>query len=195
MKIMEPKHYLSPWAAEILRLLSQAEQPVSAVVLARQLQVHRRTILRALPQIDHYAIQHGMELIRKPGVGLQLKAGCKEREQLRHMFAVSQSPSHFCRTSRQTRLLGILLFADAPIPYSQLKKQLAVCEGTLRTDLQHAAQWMADCSLRLERLKDGIWVSGSTQSRENAIAKALYESMNIEEQRTRLCEYKHNLQK
>lgn len=182
---------LSPRLQDIVRVLLLEKNPMPVKVLAEQIGVSKRTVQRELEYLDRPLKKYGLKFCSKTGSGVWLEGAQEDRERLLGEISRSDSLDVTNRTERRKRLiLEILKDKDLKKLY-YYSDMFGVSEATISSDLESAADWLAQFDLTIVR-KPGYGVSIDGQEKDfrkalrafidenmdNQIVRELYEDRN-----------------
>lgn len=141
----------TPRLIQILFLLLNTEEPISAGELAEQLQISKRTIFRELDHVDRQLSKYGLVLHRKSRIGFQLTGSQEKKEEL---LLELESSDHFDprnKEKRQQKLLQAILEEDKQQKLFYYADLLQVSEATISKDLEVVEEWFQKQNITVVR--------------------------------------------
>lgn len=167
----------------ILKLAELPREWVTAAVLAQELGISRRTVMRELQNVEQWMQAAGYVFHRSPGHGLLLDETPERREELCRCVTQENGKNIRMKEERRQDLLGLLLATMEPQKTYTLASALMVSENTLASDLDWAAQWCNLYQIELCRRPGvGVWLKGSSNARRRASGVLLRGAL-LEQQR------------
>ena len=158
----------------VLKLAELPHTWVSAAVLAQEIGVSRRTVLREMQGVEQWMSAAGFTFVRSPGQGLLLDEPPSRREELRELAQQGSDSDTLPKEARRQKLLCTLLGANVPQKTYTLANDLMVSEHTLGSDLDWVEQWCSPYQIALCRRPGvGIWLEGSASARRRAVNSLL----------------------
>ncbi|MDR6225163.1 BglG family transcription antiterminator [Desmospora profundinema] len=136
----------------LIHHLLNEERPLSVQQLAERLGCSERTVRNDLREVKGWVEKQAfVTLERKPGVGVFLSGGERDRDCLRRALP----PVPIIRTNERGErlypLLSALLEASGPLTTRKLAERLFVSPAVLYADLDQAEEWLRKRKLRLVR--------------------------------------------
>ncbi|SDN19709.1 mannitol operon transcriptional antiterminator [Paenibacillus sp. yr247] len=155
---------------QILELLMNRTDDITAGEIAAEINVSTRTVHRELSELESILAAYGLALQKKSGKGIQLQAEPEQLEAFRRllvgMMAIEYSPE-----DRRTMILCTLLQEDEPVKLFALSHDLAVTVPTITNDLDELENWVKKANLILVRKRGyGVGLSGSEANKRRMIA-------------------------
>lgn len=167
----------------ILKLAELPREWVTAAVLAQELGISRRTVMRELQSVEQWMEAMGYVFQRSPGHGLLLDEPPERRKELCQCVGQKNRQNMRLKEERRQELLCLLLSTLEPQKTYTLASALMVSENTLASDLDWAAQWCSTYQIELCRRPGvGVWLKGSPSARRRA-SGVLLRSALLEQQR------------
>jgi mannitol operon transcriptional antiterminator len=156
---------------QMLELLINRKDEITAAEMAGVIKVSTRTIHRELSELEIVLAAYGVRLQRKSGSGVQIVAGSQQldilRQSLLHMQAMD-----FTSDERKILLLCFLLEADEPLKLFALAHDLHITVPTVSHDLDELEAWIIKSSLQLIRRRGfGVQLGGSEEDKRNMICQ------------------------
>jgi len=166
------------WKA-ILAILLRSEKPVTTHKIASELQVSRTTIVKDLEIAEEWLRHRGLELLRKPKLGLQvLGEEMKWRQAVADLLTVAVDESQLCRYLRElakrcphtgpNSFLGKISSLISEQDFEQLEVIVQEVIGELKYALPEGNFWglLLHLTVALQRIKQGKNVFISTEQLE-----------------------------
>lgn len=161
---------------DLLCLLLQADEPLSAGALGQQLRLSAHQVHYSLRELRSWLEQRQIGLRNTRGVGIQLLCS---RERRGSLLAELSSQSAFqliiSAGQRQQLLAFQLLTACNPQTLGRFQGDLAVARATVLKDAEAAESWLRPFGLRLARRQHrGVWLEGAELAQRQALAALLW---------------------
>lgn len=167
----------------ILKLVELPREWVTAAVLAQELGISRRTVMRELQSVEQWMQTAGYAFQRSPGHGLLLDETQERRREICEIVMQKSGQNMRLKEERRQDLLWLLLDTMEPQKTYTLASALMVSENTLASDLDWVAQWCSSYQLELCRRPGvGVWLKGGADARRRA-SGVLLRSALLEQQR------------
>jgi mannitol operon transcriptional antiterminator len=161
---------------DLLALLLQADQPLSAGALGQQLQLSAHQVHYSLREIKSWLGRRQIGLRNTRGVGIQLLCSHERRRSL--LAELSSQPAFQLIVSagqRQQLLAFQLLTACEPKTLGRFQNDLAVARATVLKDLDAVAPWLRQFGLLIARRQHrGVWLEGPELAQRQALAALLW---------------------
>lgn len=165
---------------DILNRLCKEQDYITIGIIAQEIGVSTRTILRELEELEGWLGEKELNLDKKTGVGIRLDCSINQRQGLLAEIEKENTIKTFTPEERQTIIASELLQKNEPIKLYYLTKILNVSEGTISNDLDKLEEWLAGYQLNLIRKPGlGVYVEGKEKHKRRAIVNLIYE--NVEE--------------
>lgn len=160
---------------KIVNLLLNSNAPVTIDAIADRLNVSSRTIRKDINAVQRYVEHKGLNLNRKPGVGIEISGPQNKRLELINDMEIDiGSIEPYSPLNRKNYILKRLFTAEETITIKDLAKELFMSEATIRKDLDDVEDWLKDYNLKLIRKKNfGIEISGEEEDWRNAAASCI----------------------
>jgi mannitol operon transcriptional antiterminator len=160
------------------RLLSTRPENLTTKQLAEELDVSVRTIHRDLKGIEQLLQRYDLELVKKPGVGIQLSGAAGQTEALkRDLFR--QSRREYTPEERRILILCTLLEAKEPVKLISLASELDVTMATVSHDLTKLESGLEKFDLSLIRKRGyGVEIVGSESAKRRAMSNLIAENID-----------------
>lgn len=178
------KNKLNSRQKEIIKILtkSKVDSPITASMIAKELSLSARTVLREMPKIEQWLDENEFNFIKKPGVGLIIDENLENQELILELLEIEKIKKEFSKEERKKIIVGELLTAKEPLKLFYFTSQLKVSEGTLSGDLDDINKWLIKFDIKLIRKPGlGIYVRGEETNFRKALVNLLYDSINENE--------------
>lgn len=138
------KNKLNSRQKEIIKILtkSKVDSPITASMIAKELSLSARTVLREMPKIEQCLDENEFNFIKKPGVGLIIDENLENQELILELLEIEKIKKEFSKEERKKIIVGELLTAKEPLKLFYFTSQLKVSEGTLSGDLDDINKWL-----------------------------------------------------
>jgi len=165
-------------AAAILK----EETPVTVKDLARDLGVSERTVRYDLKVVGEWFDEQGLELMRRPRVGVWVKGESPAREAAHSLLRSTPGPYPVVavRQDREWFIVGWLLSSSSPVPVSLLARVLGVSERTVYADLARLRERFADRGLALPNRNGGVTLVGDEMQCRGLMMEFLEQTLGSE---------------
>lgn len=161
-------------------LLEQVGAWLTAAKLAELIGVSRRTVLRELPNLEQWLTENGVELVRSPGLGIQLKAEAADITRLTQ--EQSRKAASMTRQERIQRLMLMLFRSREPIKAYVMARELSVSERVLKGDLDQLEEMLAPMGVTLCRKPGvGTWLDGDPSTLQRAVGTLIRSDLPSED--------------
>lgn len=163
---------------EILGVLLDSSQPLSAKDIARKLEMTPRVVRYLLNPLGEWLECHHVKLLRQPGVGILITAERSVRESLKAELRLGQVlAAHYSSAERLHIILFDLLVHEGVSAVKQFQYQLGVARNTILSDMQKASVWLEGYNIHLvKRQNFGCFVGGSEANIRQAIVAVFIEA-------------------
>ncbi|MCP3027935.1 BglG family transcription antiterminator [Halobacillus sp. A5] len=153
---------------ELLRkLIVQTNDVFHVNELAGELGCSEKTLRNDLKAVEGF-LQSGARIVRKPGVGVYLKAGAEEKSRLFQYLNQSESKSD---KDRILELAYRLLTEEKALTLTQMAEQHYSSVPTIKKDLDLIHRWLGTFELELvTRQRVGSSIEGRELDKRNALA-------------------------
>ncbi len=162
-------------------LLLRSAEPLCSSELASRLGVTPRSVRYSLPAIERWLRAKGLDLLRRPGVGLWVETTKQNKAALlRELDYLTPCPLVLSADQRVHSIVLSLLAADQPVLIKQLELELNVSRTTILADLEAVTAWLTGRGLDLVKKPNfGIRVEGPESQVRGAIVALLVEVMGV----------------
>ncbi|OPH54651.1 sugar transporter [Paenibacillus ferrarius] len=156
---------------QILELLLNQVDDITAGEIAAEINVSTRTVHRELSELETILAAYGLGLQKKSGKGIQLQASPEQLEAFRSLLD-GRMTVEYSAEDRRIVLLCTLLQEDEPVKLFTLSHDLAVTVPTITHDLDELESWIKKLNLSLVRKRGyGVELSGSEADKRKMIAR------------------------
>lgn len=169
---------------EIIKILTKStiNSPITTSMIAKELSLSSRTVLREMPKIEEWLDENEFKFIKKPGVGLIIDENVDNQQLILELLEVEKIKKEYSKEERKKIIVGELLTAKEPLKLFYFTSQLKVSEGTLSGDLDNIAKWLEKFNISLIRKPGlGIYVQGEENDFRKALVSLLYDTINENE--------------
>jgi mannitol operon transcriptional antiterminator len=161
---------------DLLRLLLQADAPLSAAALGRELQLSAHQVHYGLREVRSWLGRRQAELRNTRGVGIELLCPPERRGSLLAELTSQPAFQLIVTAGQRQQLLAFqLLTSGGPQILGQFQEDLAVARATVLKDLEAVEPWLGQFQLAVARRQHrGLWVEGPELARRQALAALLW---------------------
>lgn len=163
-------------------MLTDASDILTIKEIAKKIGVSSRTVLREMPKIEKWIKQNGFNLIKKPGVGLQLDETLENKALVKELLQKENIEKNYTPQERQFILISQLLKMKEPVKLYYFTSMFNVTSGTITKDLNEVEGWFEKRKLKLIRRPGfGVYVEGNEEDFRRALIDLLYENLDIDQ--------------
>lgn len=156
---------------QILELLMNRTDDITAGEIAAEINVSTRTVHRELSELETILAAYGLTLQKKSGKGIHLQAEPEKLEAFRRLL-YGMTDIEFSAEDRKIMILCTLLQEDEPVKLFTLSHDLGVTVPTITHDLDELDSWVQKSDLILVRKRGyGVGLSGSEANKRRMIAQ------------------------
>lgn len=156
---------------QILELLMNQRDDITAGEIAAEINVSTRTVHRELSELETILETYGIRLRKKSGKGIQLLAEPQNLEILRSLLD-GRVDVEYSAEERRMLLLCLLLQEEEPVKLFTLSHDLAVTVPTITNDLDELDNWVRRSNLTLVRKRGyGVELSGTESNKRKMILR------------------------
>jgi mannitol operon transcriptional antiterminator len=156
---------------QMLELLINRKDEITAGEMAAEIKVSTRTIHRELSELENVLASYGVILLKKSGIGMQLQASPQQLEVLKQRLLHNQTMD-YTSDERKILLLCFLLEANEPLKLFALAHDLHITVPTVSHDLDELEAWIAKSGLQLIRRRGfGVLLVGSEAAKRKMISQ------------------------
>lgn len=162
---------------QILSILLDAKEPITMVKLAEIVSLSEKTVRNYLKDLEDYMEKDGIELIKKPNVGVFIHVDEEKRAQLLRDIDNNRNETvEFSPEARKEHILSVLLKTRDTYTIQLLSDDLYCSKSTITNDLVLVEKWLKDHGLELKRKQNqGLWVEGNEENFRRAMSDLFYE--------------------
>ena len=169
---------------EIIKILTKStiNKPITTSMIAKELSLSSRTVLREMPKIEAWLDENEFKFIKKPGVGLIIDENLDNQQLILELLEIEKIKKQYSKEERKKIIVGELLIAKEPLKLFYFTSQLRVSEGTLSGDLDAIEIWLTKFNIKLIRKPGlGIYVQGEESDFRKALVNLLYDTIDENE--------------
>jgi mannitol operon transcriptional antiterminator len=156
---------------QMLELLINRKDEITAGEMAAEIKVSTRTIHRELSELENVLASYGVILLKKSGIGMQLQASPQQLEVLKQRLLHNQTMD-YTSDERKILLLCFLLEANEPLKLFALAHDLHITVPTVSHDLDELEAWIAKSGLQLIRRRGfGVLLVGNEAAKRKMISQ------------------------
>jgi mannitol operon transcriptional antiterminator len=156
---------------QILELLMNRTDDITAGEIAVEINVSTRTVHRELSELETILAAYGLTLQKKSGKGIHLQAEPEKLEAFRRLL-YGMTDIEFSAEDRKIMILCTLLQEEEPVKLFTLSHDLGVTVPTITHDLDELDSWIQKSDLILVRKRGyGVGLSGSEANKRRMIAQ------------------------
>ncbi len=178
----EKNEALNARQKNIIKLLVQQKDTQNVLTIktiSEKLNISSRTVLREIPQIEQWFLQHQFHFQKKPGVGLILEESEARCEEILAVLQGELNVGGYEKDERRRRILGELLASKEPIKAMYFTKKYQISEGTFVNDLEAIRSYCSQFEITVLRKQGlGIYMEGKEENLRQAIANVIYETFD-----------------
>lgn len=162
---------------KILSILLDAKEPVTMVRLAEMVSLSEKTVRNYLKDLGKELEKNGIELVKKPSVGVYVHVDEEKRAKLIRDIECNRNETvEFSPEARREYILGVLLKTRDTYTIQLLSDDLYCSKSTITNDLVLVEKWLKNHNLELMRKQNqGLWVEGSEENFRRAMSDLFYE--------------------
>ncbi|MGM0368848.1 MAG: BglG family transcription antiterminator [Bacillota bacterium] len=167
----------------LVNFLIKTKKVVTINQLATKFNVSQRTIRNDLNKLTDFFNQLGIELNKKPGVGIWLELEQIDKEKLiDKIYDINEDKKKYSAGQRKKIIIKELLHSDQWITMNKLGKKLYVSRSTIYKDINWVKDWIASYNLNLQKRRNrGVKITGQEVRIREAIVNLLFEFLAREE--------------
>lgn len=97
------KNKLNSRQKEIIKILtkSKVDSPITTSMIAKELSLSARTVLREMPKIEEWLDENEFNFIKKPGVGLIIDENLENQELILELLEIEKIKKEFSKEERK----------------------------------------------------------------------------------------------
>lgn len=162
---------------QIISILLDAKEPITMVKLAEMVSLSEKTVRNYLKDLGEELGENGIELIKKPNVGVFLHGDEEKRAWLLRSIDNNRNEAvEFSPEARREYILSVLLKTRDTYTIQLLSDDLYCSKSTITNDLVPVEKWLKDHDLELKRKQNqGLWIEGNEEDFRRAMSDLFYE--------------------
>lgn len=165
---------------KILLRICAEDNYVTIAMIAQELGVSTKTILRELYEVEQWLAAKGCSLSKKTGAGIKVNGSIDRKTIILDILQGAKEDNIYSPKERQIVIISELLQNQESVKLYNFTKILKVTEGTISNDLDKVAQWFEKQGITLIRKPGlGVYIEGQEANIRKAMIHFIYE--NIEE--------------
>lgn len=156
---------------QLIKIILNQEQAVNVSFLASKLNVSNKTIRNDLIEISEILSNRGIELVKKPGFGIQAHG---DRDSINNLLAslTIDDKSIDSPKKRQESILQNLFKQNRPLLIKELALDFYVSRPTINADLIELGRELKKYDLKIAYTRgQGVELSGTEANKRKALAK------------------------
>ena len=163
----------------IIYSLLEGDGHLTYAELARQTHLSPRVVRYNLSAVKHWFRRAGVQMIARPGYGIEIDAPKPLRKQLlSRILDLDDYDLILTREQRMRVILTHLLCTAGPIATQDLANTENISRSTLFKDIRSIVDWLSQFNLSLERQTNkGCWIAGTEASRRFALGYIIREEL------------------
>lgn len=169
----------SPRLCQIISIMLKENGPISVQVLAKRINVSKRTVQRELEYIDSVLRKYRVKLYSKTGRGIWMEGSKEDKEGLLYLLE-SETVTHAeDKEERRKRLILEILKDRSPKKLYYYSNIFQVSKSTISNDMDHVEFWFSRFDLRLIRKPGyGVYLEGTEKNYRFAMREFLDENID-----------------
>ncbi|WP_068620927.1 BglG family transcription antiterminator [Paenibacillus tuaregi] len=169
---------MTPRQRQILEILLNRQEEVTAGEIAAKIGVSARTVHREMSGVEQLLTDLGLPLEKKSGRGFQV-TGSPDQHQAALQELNASALTRYSTEERKWLVLSTLLDETEPIKLFSLAHDLNVAVATISYDLDQLETWISRNNLSLVRRRGyGVEITGTEQAKRQAIGKLISEHLD-----------------
>ncbi len=162
---------------QIILFLLQAGQPVSAEEISKEMSVSVKTIRNDLKKIEDSCGREGLNLVRKSGVGIEIKGPDKNKDILANKLKkVGNGSSIKSGRERQKYIIRRIVMNEDGVTVAKLAEEMFVTVSTVYKDMNGLVDILKEYKLKLVKDHNHVLrLQGDEQQYRIAIANMILE--------------------
>lgn len=163
--------FIDGMTAQIVNLLLKFNEPISTASIAEMIAVSQSSVKIHLDDAKNLVEATGGQLIKQPGVGIQLDATAQSKDKLAHILS-QQTDHSYSYYYRRKYILDILFSGVQDYTIQLLADDLYVGKNIILKDIERIGHWLDHFEVSLEKRRHfGVALAG----RESDIRQAIME--------------------
>lgn len=169
---------------DLIQLLINSTNPVGIIDMADRLDLSQRQVNYELNRLKTWFQYRNMELIMKPGVGVNLENKNGNVSAIDNLKKELRSSTKFTLVlsskQRQQLLTFIFLNSDEPIILTKLEHLFQISRTTVLKDIEVVEKWLYTSGLKLSRKQNyGFWIDSSETLKRQGMAALIWGETNF----------------
>lgn len=164
---------------KLLEILLNSRNYITVDQIAKILNVSNRTIRNDLDKLEEIVELEGLNLIRKPGVGIKLRGSEKNIQIISRKINMNLETNNYNRPfspeRRRAFIIKELFFSRKQVTAQSLSERLFVSINTIYNDLDKIEKWLKERGLSLLRNRNSIKIVGKEENYRKAVSYYLAE--------------------
>ncbi len=162
---------------QILSILISKKGPTIISEIARDISMSGKTVRNYLKELQDELSQRGIELIKKPNVGVYLDVTDDKRKVLREdLTDYDKGIQNHSPEYRQSYILKTLFKNKYTYTIQLFADDLYCSKSTIVNDLTYVQKWIEDRGLILKRKQNqGLWIEGNERDYRRAMMDLFFE--------------------
>lgn len=166
----------------IIEILCEQDSYVTIEYVSKTMGVSTRTILRELSTLENWIKEQGLQLIKKPKVGIKIEATQAFKRQILQKLHQAHVQKIYTPKERQDLILLELTQKNEPIKQYYFSSIFDVSEATISHDLDKLDDRVKEHRVTIFRKPGlGIFMVGDEKDKRHLIVHLLYEYLEKEE--------------
>jgi mannitol operon transcriptional antiterminator len=162
---------------DILKVLLQANEPISSADIAARLSISPRQVTYSLTSMRRWLVINDVQLKITPGVGVELECAPHNFEKFSKEIYSKSSLQLILSGGQRQQLLALVLLAetDEPVLLNSLQQMLQISRATVLKDLDKIDAWLSKWDVALIRRQNfGILLDAPEFKRQQVLAALLW---------------------
>jgi len=166
---------LSARLIQILLLLLSSDKPISAGILAENIQISKRTISRELENTNNDLKEYDLKLETKSKKGISIMGSETNKNKLLEELNKLEYSDPQNKEERHNRLILEILKQEEPQKIYYYSSILKVSEGTINNDLDNIEEWFLKNNITVIRRSGlGIYLNFKEEDYRKACMRYVY---------------------
>lgn len=159
---------------DIIRILLKQNTYVTIAELSNMINVSYKTIANDLKTVDVWLIEHGLDLIKKTGVGVTIEGNSATKLSV-YQFIAEKSKENFDYSPKSRMIyIGMKLLLESTCRVHELADTLFVSRATVHKDIHSLASIFQSYKIELVRNNNsGMTISGSEKNIRNCLIELM----------------------
>lgn len=159
----------------IINILLMSKSPITVDSIASKLEVSNKTIRNDLKKVEEYLKNEGLQLHKKPGVGVFIEGPKDKKLKLLSDTGINvQTIEPYTPEDRKNYILKRLFMSEKNITIKELSYELYVSRVTIHKDLDDVEKWISKFNLQLLRKPNrGLEIIGEEKDWRKAVSSLI----------------------